>query len=105
MIKYYGFTYEGKGSNYRLEKETCFDTPYDALKNANDKWNSNPDFQIARLLVIISLDTSQDNLSLLKYAFFQFTNSESCKKFIINQNKIIWSTNEHQIWNGDAKMM
>lgn len=105
MIKYYGFPYQGRGATYNTGKELFFDNPYNALKNANEKWNANPDFQIARLLVVVALDTSQDNISLIQYAFFQFTNSKSCENFIIDQDKIIWSTNEEQTWNGNAKMM
>ena len=105
MIKYYGFPYQGRGAIYNTEKELFFDNPYNALKNANNKWNANPDFQIARLLVVVALDTSQDNISLIRYAFFQFTNSKSCENFIVTQNNIIWSSNEDQVWNGNAKMM
>lgn len=105
MIKYYGFPYQGRGAIYNTEKELFFNNPYNALKNANDKWNVNPDFQIARLLVVVALNTSNDNISLIQYAFFQFTNSKSCENFIVTQNEIIWSSNEDQVWNGNAKMM
>lgn len=105
MIQYYGFPYQGRGAIYNTEKELAFDNPYNALKNANEKWNANPDFQIARLLVVVALDTSKDDISSIKYALFQFTNSKSCENFIVTQNDIIWSSNEDQNWNGNAQMM
>ena len=103
MVKYCGFPYQGRYAIYNTEKELFFDNPYNALKNANAKWDANRDFQIARLLVVVAVDTA--NTSLIQYAFFQFTNSKACKNFITSKTDIVWSSNEAQVWNGNAQMM
>ena len=105
MKKYYGFIYNGINATYDFENGMFFKNPFEALKNANNEWNSNPDYQIPRLLVVIELEDIDHSTPLFRYAFFQFTNSKSCENFIIDQNKIIWSNAEDLIWNGNARMM
>ena len=102
MKKYYGFIYSGINARYDFDNALFFQNPFDALKNANNEWDLNPDYRIARLLVVIE---SEENTSLFRYAFFQFVNSSACEKFIDAQNEIIWSNEENQIWNGNAQMM
>lgn len=105
-MNYYGFVYGGRNASYIFDGlSLSFDNPFDALKHANEKWNANPDYQIARLLVVVVLDKLNNNSSSLKYAFFQFTDSTACEQFVSKQNNIIWSENGDQIWNGNAHMM
>jgi len=104
-MNYYGFLYAGKNASYEADETiTSFDNPFDALTVANKSWDENPANQIARLLVLVETGKSKDSIAS-RYAFFQFTNSNSCKKFIDDRTEIIWSTPEDQIWNGNAKMM
>lgn len=100
---YYSSVYEGLTGKYNLLKMKEYINPYDALRAANDEWDANPDPQIRRLLVVFEKDASTDEIS--REAYFQFTDSKSCKSFINNQCKIIWSSLDNQIWNGNAKMM
>lgn len=105
MKKYYGFIYSGINATYDFENGEVFQNPFEALKNANNEWNFNPDYQAPRLLVVIKLENIGYNTPLFRYAFFQFTNSNACEKFIAEQNEIIWSNADDQIWNGNAQMM
>ena len=100
---YYSSIYKGFTGKYDLLKMQEYSNPYEALKAANDEWDANPDFQIPRLLVIFEKNASINETS--RYAYFQFTDSKSCKLFINDQRKIIWSTLDNQFWNGNAKMM
>ena len=105
-MNYYGFTYKGQNASYVINKNsTTFDNPYNALKCANDLWNTNPDNQISRLLVIIKGKPCANTTHVLEYAFFQFTNSKACEQFISIEHEIVWSTNEKQVWNGNAHWM
>ena len=99
-MKYYGFIYEGNIEKYNATLTEGFDTPFDALAEANKKWDSYPEFQIARLLVVLKDDESLNN-----YAYFQFTSSSACKKFLSGKENIVWSNPSEQIWNGDSTMM
>lgn len=99
-MKYYGFIYEGNIEKYNVASTGSFDTPFDALAEANKKWDSYPDFQIARLLLVLKGDEALNN-----YAYFQFTSSSACKKFILGKENIVWSNPSEQIWNGDATIM
>lgn len=105
MKKYYGFIYQGLGAIYNTEKELLFDNPYDALKNANDKWSDVNNYQIARLLVVLEQETINGETLPLKYAFFQFTDSKACEQFVLIQTVIKWSDCDDQVWNGNAHMM
>ena len=105
-VQYYGFVYEGKCAPYNVKKETqVFSDPYKALKYANDMWNSNPEYQVARLLLVLKLESTEDSNVSFNTAFFQFTNSKACESFIIKQKEIIWSIDDNQVWNGNARMM
>ena len=104
-MKYYGFLYAGMGRTYNYESSTPFDSEYEALKEANKSWDADPNLQIARLLVVLRVEECGDPNVDLKYAFFQFTNSNSCRMFIENKEKVVWSNNDEQYWNGNAHMM
>jgi len=105
MKKYYGFIYSGINAKYDFENGLFFKNPFEALKNANNKWDSKPDYQIPRLLVVIELEDIRCNTPLFRYAFFQFTNSKACEQFIFNQTDIKWSDNDDQVWNGNLHIM
>ena len=102
-MRYYGSIYRGFVGKYDILKMQEYSNPYDALRAANAEWDATPDLQISRLLVVFGKTATTDEVS--KEAFFQFTDSKSCKAFINDQHKIEWSTLENQIWNGNAKMM
>ena len=78
-----------------------FENEYDALDFSNKSWLEENEDQgeYNRLLAVV--DSTDTN----KVAFFQFTRYNVCKRFIENQNEIIWSNDENKIWNGNAKMM
>ncbi len=99
-MKYYGFIYEGQFANYQVEGLQAFDSPYEALFYANQKWQKNSDLQIPRLLVVKQSDCAEK-----EYAFFQFTDYKACNQFIQYNENIIWSSNDNQKWNGNAKQM
>lgn len=99
-MKYYGYIYKGAFDVYHCEGAHGFDSPYKALNFANKQWQDNSDLQIARLLVVKKDDNVENS-----YAFFQFTDYNACKKFIDNNETIIWSCIDEQKWNGNAKMM
>lgn len=101
-MKYYGSPYEGCVGVYDLSKLSAFDDPYSALDCANQKWNSIPDNDIARFLVVVT-DDYESNVHGM--AFFQFTDSLACKKFIENSEVIRWSKLDEQLWNGNASLM
>lgn len=103
-MKYCGITYNELFPN---KQYTCdnfnYDNAYTALKEANKKWNSIPDNNIGRLLVVIEQSESNQNEKM--YAFFQFTDSNACELFVKKREKIVWSANGNQIWNGNAEFM
>lgn len=78
-----------------------FENEYDALDFANKSWLNENEYQgeYHRLLAVI--DATDTN----KVAFFQFTHYDVCNNFIKNKEKIRWSNDDEEIWNGDAKMM
>ena len=104
---YYGFIYQGKNAKYPVaEKVGAFENKYDALEFANSEWDKNPELQVPRLLTVIQIEKSfEKNLATPKYAFFQFADSASCKQFIAGQERIVWSDEDDQLWNGNAHMM
>lgn len=104
-MKYFGFEYRGMVGVYQTESETVYNTPHEALSAANKKWNSSPDPSERRLLVVIRECDVDDTPTPETMAFFQFADSQSCKKFVDDHSEIIWSIPETQQWNGDAKMM
>lgn len=101
-MPYYGSAYKGCAGVYDLSKLQAFDDPYHALDYANKKWNSIPDNDIARLLVVVTDDYESNTHGM---AFFQFTDSAACKKFIDGNKSIKWSNLDAQMWNGNAKLM
>lgn len=102
MQEYFGAYFEVLEES--LEKyNNGFDNPYEALKFINTKWDLRPDPYVARLLVVIEKNYEQ---IAARYAFFQFTDSQSCDRFINNKEEIQWSNSyTDRVWNGDAKMM
>ena len=90
-MKYYGFLYKGRNRSYNHDNCTAFNDKYAALKEANNLWDSDPDLQIARLLVVLRVEDCSEEITGSNYAFFQFTNSQSCREFVKNESKIVWS--------------
>lgn len=78
-----------------------FESEYDALDFANESWLKENEYQGEYNRLLVTVDSSDIN----KVAFFQFTNYDTCKKFIENHEKINWSNDDNKIWNGNAKMM
>lgn len=103
-MKYYGAPYEGLPGKYDLSKLQAFENPYEALEYANRKWDSIPNSQIPRLLVVITDDYLSNTEGM---AFFQFTDAKVCANFVADREKIIWSCADihKQRWNGNDSMM
>lgn len=101
-MKYYGAPYEGIVGKYDLLRLQAFDDPYSALEYANRSWNAIPDNDIARLLIVIEAD---ENMSIQRQSFFQFTDAKACCQFVAINNQIVWSDIDMQQWNGNARMM
>lgn len=103
-MKYYGAPYGGIAGKYDLTGLRAFENPYEALASANHQWDSIPDNDISRLLVVIADGYVSDEESM---AFFQFTDAKACASFIADKEEIIWSTADmhNQKWNGNAHMM
>lgn len=104
--KYSGEIYEGiacerKNANHNF----LFNSPYDALENANRVWDSNPELQIPRLLAVCEKTTYTNGDQSIKFAFFQFKDSKSCLEYISQNTVIKWSDYKTQIWNGNANFM
>ena len=100
-MNYFGSKYKGCNGVYNIQEFEKYDNPYDALKTANKEWNAEPDIHIPRLLVIIK----EDKRSTDRFAYFQFTDSKACDKFIEDRGKIIWSNEKNQKWNGNGNFM
>lgn len=103
-MKYCGITYNEFFPNKQYaHNDFTHDDAYEALKEANKKWNSIPDNNIGRLLVVIlQNELNQDEET---YAFFQFTDSNACELFVKKREKIAWSANDKKTWNGNAEFM
>lgn len=104
-MKYRGYIYEGCAKVHYDDSVRAFEDPYDALVYANEKWSRNPDLQIARVLTVVRTGDSAEEECGEKYAFFQFTDSRSCKEFSAAKSEIVWSEPDNQTWNGNAKRM
>lgn len=103
-MKHCGFVYMGNVAVYRIEEKNTHDNPYDALDEANREWSSDPEKQVARLLVVVRACDSNENSAKDK-AFFGFTDAKACKLFCKRKSEIIWSNSEEQIWNGDYELI
>lgn len=103
-MKYYGSIYKGFCGKYIVSELQEYSSPYDALKAANNEWNSDPEKQMARLLVVFRKSEGADEDPDMD-AYFQFSDSKSCREFADKQCTIEWSMPENQKWNGNAKMM
>jgi len=103
-MKYYGMTFNKFKSTKRMIGNKTFDDVYEALENANLQWETeNEDSSnCIRLLVIISFN---EESKMTEQAFFQFKNSISCQNFIISREKIVWSLEEKEKWNGNVHVM
>lgn len=104
-MTYYGSTYKGNIDIYDIHELQAHECSYDALKEANDAWNSDPENHAKRLLIIIRQSESKDEIISDDKAYFQFNDSNSCNEFIKKQEAIIWSNSRNQVWNGNAQMM
>ena len=108
-MKYYGFGYKGEIGKYDVEDLHAYDSPYQALLEASRKWDNAPDPYERRLLVVLgSIDSKNAGEKSNQYAFFQFTDAESCMDFIKSQKKIKWVDSSAPVsgyWNGNAHMM
>lgn len=103
-MKYYGAPYDGLVGKYDLSNLQPFENPYDALKDASKKWDTNPENGGLRLLVVVTEDYISNEKGM---AFFQFTDARACANFIKDEKEIIWSYADidTQKWNGNANMM
>lgn len=104
-MKYYGTVYKGNIDIYDAREMQEFVNPYAALKAANCEWDSDPEKQIGRVLLVLRASDSNDETVVDDKAYFQFTDSKSCIMFIKNKSEIVWSTPETQKWNGNATQM
>ena len=105
FMKYRGYIYEGCAKVHYDDNVRAFEDPYDALAYANEEWSRDPNLQIARFLTVVRTGESAEEKSRERYAFFQFTDFHSCKKFATAKSEIVWSEPENQIWNGNARQM
>lgn len=104
-MKYYGSVYKGNIDIYDVKGLQECESAYAALKIANCEWNSDPEKEIARVLVVIRASDSSDESVTDDKAYFQFVDSNSCDLFIEHKREIVWSTAENQRWNGNATQM
>lgn len=104
-MKYYGSIYKGCAAKYNTQELQGFDTPYDALRCANNTWDSDPNLQIPRLLIVFEVSDTAGDADIQREAYFQFKDSGSCSTFIKDAQPIIWSSISDQIWNGNARHM
>lgn len=100
-MKYYGMIYVGNIDIYNKKKENtkAYDSPYDALLQANIDWNRKEAVEGHRFFIILQDGAEKHN------AYFQFTDNSACEKFIRDKKHIIWSSPEEQVWNGNACAM
>ena len=52
-MKYYGSIYKGIVGKYDTKDLQGYDNPYDALIHANHSWDTDPELQIPRLLIVL----------------------------------------------------
>ncbi|MCD7727221.1 MAG: hypothetical protein LUH57_02610 [Ruminococcus sp.] len=104
-MKYFGTAYLGNIDAYDMKKLSIYNDPYEALTMANSEWDSDPEKQIARLLIVLRKgETPKESVNEDK-AYFQFTDSQACKQFVESKKEIVWSRPENQKWNGNSKLM
>lgn len=104
-MKYYGLVYEGNSHTYDTDGKKMYADPYEALKEANEEWRSNPKKQDARLLLVIRESEEGEEPTIHDKVYFQFADCASCLKFIKNKSAIVWSNETEWKWNGNAKLM
>lgn len=103
--KYCGMIYKSEESEREIANgkvEYYHDDAYGALCCANNKWNSMPDPEDGRLLIVAKSAATSSGKNI---AFFQFKSDKSCKDFINARENIKWSNFESICWNGDGNFM
>lgn len=97
--------YDGIAGTYQTDNETSYNTPFEALIEANRKWEEAPDLHVSRLLIVLRKPDAAEVAVDNEAAYFQFTSSKACKAFARKKSQIVWSRADKQEWNGDANLM
>ena len=100
-MKYYGLVYEGNSHTYDTDGKKMYADPYEALKEANEEWQSNPKKQVARLLLVIRESEEGEEPTIHDKAYFQFTDPVSFLNFVKGKVKLFGQTR----LNGNGMVM
>ena len=100
-MKYYGSIYRGIAGSYDASSMQAYDDPYAAMLAANAEWNADPSLQIPRLLLVIRVADSEEPAVKNDRAYFQFCDSPSADRFAKERSKIMWSTEDCPLGNGN----
>lgn len=104
-MSYFGSRYKGNIDAYHVEKMQAFESPYSALDFANREWDEESEEKDAARLLIVLNDDPEMRKKQKGEAYFQFTDSAACMKFVSEKCEIIWSNPENQLWNGNGRFM
>ena len=73
-MKYYGSIYKGIVGKYDTKDLQGYDNPYDALIHANLSWDTDPELQIPRLLIVLEETNPLERDGIRREAYLPIRN-------------------------------